>query len=343
MRAPRPAIGLLLALAAAWCAFDPTPSRAEQINLYSTREAPLVEPVIAAFTAATGIPVKLTYIPDNLVKRMQAEGDASPADVLMTIGLDKTSQFAANGLTQPIASPVLDKAIPVHLRGARGDWIALSIRPRVVMVRNDSELAAIRYEDLADSRWRGKLCMRAPEHQNNVALVAAYLAHHGAADTEAWLRGIEANLAHRPDGKDNDVVREIAQGACAIGIANTVALAQLRDGREGSDWAAWAQQVKAVPTAFVSVGAHVNLTGAALARNAPHAAAARTFLAFLLTPQAQTLYAAAELEYPVIAEAQPDPIVAGIGTFAADPLAIDTIAARQRDALALIRKVGFGE
>jgi iron(III) transport system substrate-binding protein len=341
MRAPRRPIGLLLALVAAWCSFGVAAGHAEEINLYATREAPLVQPVIAAFTAATGITVNLTTIADNLVRRMQAEGDASPADVLMTIGLDKTSQFAANDLTQPIASPVLDAAIPAHLRGI--GWIALSIRPRVVMVRNDSELAAIRYEDLADVRWRGRLCMRAPTHQNNVALIAAFLAHHGADATEAWLQGIKANLAHRPDGKDNDVVRELAQGSCAIGIANTVALAQLRDGREGADWTAWARQVKAVPTSFASSGAHVNVTGAALARHAPHPAAARTFLEFLLTPAAQTLYAAAELEVPVAAAAQRDPIVAGIGTFAADTLPIDTIAARQKDALALIKKVGFGD
>jgi iron(III) transport system substrate-binding protein len=340
MRAPRRSVGLLLALAATWCVSGMTAGHAEEINLYSTREPPLVAPVIAAFTAATGITVNLVFIADNLVKRMKVEGDASPADVLMTIGLDKTMQFAANGLTRPIASPFLDNAIPAHLRGT--DWIALSIRPRVVMVRKDADLAAIRYEDLADASWRGRLCMRAPGHQNNVALIAAYLAHHGADATEAWLQGMKANLAHRPGGKDNDVVRELAQGTCAIGIANTVALAQLRDGREGPEWTDWAKQVKAVPTTFASSGAHVNLTGAALARHAPHPAAAQKFLEFLLTPQAQTLYAAAELEYPVAAAAQPDPIAAGIGTFAADTLPIDDIAAHQKDALALIRKV-FGE
>jgi iron(III) transport system substrate-binding protein len=341
MRTPRRTIGLWLALIATWCGLGAAAARAEEINLYSTREPPLVAPVIALFTATTGIKVNLTFIADNLVKRMKAEGDASPADVLMTIGLDKTSQFAANGLTRPIASTVLDKTVPAPWHGA--DWIALSIRPRVVMVRKDADLAAIRYEDLADIKWRGKLCMRAPDHQNNVALIAAYLAHHGADVTEAWLQGVKANLAHQPSGKDNDVVRELAQGTCAIGIANTVALAQLRDGREGPEWTEWAKQVKAVPTAFDSGGAHVNLTGAALAKYAPHPAAAQKFLEFLLTPAAQALYAAAELEYPVIAQAQLDPIVAGIGSFAGDQLPIDTIAAHQKEALALIRKVGFGE
>jgi iron(III) transport system substrate-binding protein len=328
-----------LALASSPLLFGAAASRAEEITLYSTREPPLVEPVIASFTAATGIKVKLVHIEDNLVKRLAAEGDASPADVLMTIGLDKTSQFVTSHLTQPVTSPLLDKAIPPQLRGAQ--WIGLSVRPRVVVTRADAALDAIRYEDLADPKWRGKLCMRSPLHQNNVAMISAYLLHHDAGATEAWLKGLKANLAHAPEGKDNDVIREIAQGTCDIGIANTVALAQLRDGREGPEWVEWARQVKAVPTAFETGGAHVNLTGAALAKHAPHRDAALKFLEFLVTPAAQKLYAAAELEYPVTAEAESHPLVAAMGSFPIDPLPIDQIAANQKTAIALIRKVGF--
>jgi iron(III) transport system substrate-binding protein len=327
-------------IALAWpLLFSVATGHAEEINLYSTREPQLVEPVIASFTAATGITVKLTYIADNLVKHMTAEGDASPADVLMTIGLDKTSQFAANDLTQATSSPLLDTAIPVPLRGK--DWISLSVRPRVVVVRNDLALDAIRYEDLADARWRGRLCIRSPLHQNNVALVAAYLVHHGAEATETWLEGLKANLAHAPEGKDNDVIRQLAEGRCAIGIANTVALAQLRDGREGAEWTAWANQVKTVPTTFANGGTHVNLTGAAIAKHAPHQAAALKFLEFLVTPAAQKTYAAAELEYPVALGAESASLVQAMGSFPIDTLAIDAIAANQKAAIALIKKVGF--
>ncbi|SEH42979.1 extracellular solute-binding protein [Tardiphaga sp. OK245] len=333
------ALPLALTLASSLLLFGTAPSHAEEINLYSTREPQLVEPVVASFTAATGITVKLTYIEDNLVKRMKAEGGASPADVLMTIGLDKTSQFAANDLSQPTTSPLLDKAIPPQLRGR--EWISLSVRPRVVMVRNDSPQGAIRYEDLADPRFRGQLCIRSPLHQNNVALISAYLVHHGADATEAWLRGIKANLAHAPEGKDNDVIRQLAEGRCSIGIANTVALAQLRDGREGADWTAWANKVKTVPTTFAGGGTHVNLTGAALAKHAPHKAAALKFLEFLVTPAAQKLYAAAELEYPVTAGAESAPLVAAMGAFPSDTLDIDAIAASQKAARELIKKVGF--
>ncbi|MDB5579590.1 MAG: Iron(III) transport system substrate-binding protein [Bradyrhizobium sp.] len=333
---------LTVLLASSLALFAVAHGHAAEINLYSTREAALVQPVIEAFTAKTGIDVRLTFIADNLSKRLAAEGDASPADVLMTIGLDKVTQLAARGLTQPLASKLLEQ-VPANLRSTDSQWIALSVRPRVVMVRNDVALAAIAYEDLADIRWRGKLCMRAATHQNNVALIAAFLAHHGEAATEAWLRGLKANLAHRPAGKDNDVVREIAQGTCAIGIGNTVALAQLRDGREGADWAAWARDVKAVPTAFAGGGAHVNLTGAALAKHAKNPAGARALLEFLLTPAAQEIYAAAELEYPVIASAARAPLVEAIGSFAGDSLPIDTIAAGQKAARALIEKVGFDE
>lgn len=318
-------------------------SHAEEITLYTTREANLLAPVIAAFTAASGIAVKPVFIEDTMVKRLAAEGNASPADVLLTIGLDKTTQLSDRGLTQALASATLDAAVPSYLRGHDAQWLALSVRPRVVMARKDTSLASISYEELADPKWRGKLCMRAALQQNNVALIAAYLAHHGAAATEAWLRGLQVNLVHKPTGKDNDVIREIAQGTCEIGIGNTVALAQLRDGREGRDWAGWADAVKAVPTSFRDGGSHVNLTAAALAKHAPHPAAARQLLEFLVTPAAQRIYAAAELEYPVNAVADLDPIVTEIGSFPADTLPIDQIAAHQQAAIALIKKVGFDD
>jgi len=337
----RRANGLTFVLASLWLAGSAAIAQADEINLYSTREVPPMEPVIASFTAATGIKVNLTYVEDNLVKRVTAEGDASPADVLLTIGFDKTTQFVTSRLTQTISSPLLDTAIPPQLRGAQ--WVALSVRPRVVMARADAAPGAIHYEDLAESKWRGKLCIRSPLHQNNVALIAAYLVHHGAETTEAWLNGVKANLVHKPAGKDNDVIREIAQGTCEIGIGNTVALAQLRAGREGGDWSAWARAVKAVPTAFRGGNTHVNLTGAAIAKHAQHPAAAQRFLEFLVTPAAQRIYAAAELEYPVLATADRDPILVEIGSFSPDALPIDQIAAHQQAAIALIKKVGFDE
>ncbi|QOZ36097.1 extracellular solute-binding protein [Bradyrhizobium sp. CCBAU 53421] len=341
MGTARTAIGLLAVLAAT--AFACATVHAEELTLYSTREANLVEPVIAAFTAASGTKVRTVFVEDSLVKRLTAEGDTSSADVLLTIGLDKTILLAARGLTQAIASPGLEQAVPANLRGGNGQWIALAIRPRVVFARKDSPLAAITYEELADPKWRGKVCMRPAAHQNNVALIAAYLAHHGTDATETWLGGLKRNLAHKPAGKDNDVVREIAEGRCDIGIGNTVALAQLRDGRDGTDWRAWADAVKAVPTIFEGGGSHVNLTGAAIARHAPHPAAARAFLEFLATPEAQTIFSTAELQYPVLATARRAPIVEGIGSFAADALSIDEIAAHQAAATALIRKAGFDE
>ncbi|MET3971227.1 MULTISPECIES: extracellular solute-binding protein [Bradyrhizobium] len=335
------AIAVLIAAASA-CLAATGASRAEEITLYSTREAALVEPVVAAFTEASGVKVKIVFVEDGLVKRLTSEGAASPADVLLTIGLDKTTQPAVSGLTQAMSSTRIEQAVPANLRGG-GQWIALAIRPRVVMARRDDALAAVDYEDLASPQWRGKLCIRSPLHQNNVALVAAYLVHHGEAATEAWLAGLKANLAHKPDRKDNDVIREIAQGACKIGIGNTVALAQLRDGREGADWRAWAMEVKAVPSTFKGGGTHVNLTGAAIAKQAPHPALARQFLEFLVTPAAQRIFAAAELEYPVLAAAERAPIVAEMGTFIADAISIDQIAARQQAAISLIKKVGFDE
>ncbi len=342
MSMPRIATGLLVALASAFVA-GMAAGRADEITLYSTREINLIEPVISAFTETSGIEVIPVFVEDSLVKRLTSEGDASPADVLITIGLDKTTQLSNHGLTQAFASPLLERAAPPNLRGGSSQWIGLSIRPRVVMVRGDSPLAAIAYEDLADPKWRGKLCMRSPLHQNNIALIAAFLVHHGEGPTEAWLKGLKNNLVDKPAGKDNDVIREIAQGTCEIGIANTVALAQLRDGREGDDWRGWARTVKAVPTMFNGGESHVNLTGAAIAKHAPHMAAALKFIEFLVTPTAQGIYAAAELEYPVLASADRDPILEEIGSFSPDAVPIDRIAAHQQAAVALVKKVEFDE
>lgn len=342
MRPLRNAIAGCAALASAIVIGIPA-SQADELTLYATREADLLEPALAAFKQDSGIAVRLVFVEDSLVKRLTSEGDTSPADVLMTIGLDKTSQLVDRGLTQAFASPLLEQAVPANLRGESPQWLALSVRPRVVMTRKGDPLAAISYEELADAKWRGKLCMRTPLHQNNVALVAAYLAHHGEQQTETWLQGLKANLAHKPVGKDNDVIREIAQGSCSIGIGNTVALAQLRDGREGAEWREWAQSVKAVPTAFADGGSHVNLTGAAIAKHAPHPALALKLLEFLVTPAAQRLYARTELEYPVLAAEKPDPLLIDIGSFRPDSLPIDQIAAQQRQAVVLIRAVGFDQ
>jgi iron(III) transport system substrate-binding protein len=314
---------------------------AEEINLYSTREAALVKPVTDAFTKATGITVNTTFIEDNLSKRVTGEGKTSPADVLLTIGLDKTAQFASLALTQPIKSATLEKAIPFELRDRSRMWFGIAMRPRVVVARNESALSSITYEDLAKPEWRGKLCMRTVLHQNNVALVAAYLLHNGASATETWLKGLKTNLAGLPDGKDNDVIRRIAQGRCEIGIANTVALAQLRDGREGADWKADADKVKAVPTTFRNRGTHMNVTAVGIAKYAPHKATALKFVAFLVTDEARKLFAEAELEYPVTNSGPRAPIVDALGSFKIDDRPIDQIATAQKAAIDLIRKTGF--
>jgi iron(III) transport system substrate-binding protein len=331
-------LSLLLAISATLFV---SAASAEEINLYSTREAALVKPVTDAFTKATGIAVNTTFIEDNLSKRVTGEGKTSPADVLLTIGLDKTSQFATLGLTQPIKSAVLEKAIPFELRDRGNMWFGIAMRPRVVVARNESALSSITYEDLAKPEWRGKLCMRTVLHQNNVALVAAFLLHNGAPATEAWLRGLKTNLAGVPEGKDNDVIRRIAQGHCEVGIANTVALAQLRDGREGADWKANADRVKAVPITFRNRGTHMNVTAVGIAKYAPHKSAALKFVEFLVTDEAQKLFAAAELEYPVTKTGERAAIVAGLGTFPIDDRPVDQIATTQKAAVDLIRKAGF--
>ena len=203
-------------------AFATVPASAQELNLYTTREPGLIKPLMDAFTKSTGIKVNSVFIKDGLAERVAAEGAKSPADVLMTVDLGNLIDLVEKGLTQPVKSAVLEKAIPGNLRGANGDWFTLSLRARVLYAGKDLDLSTFNYESLADPRWKGKVCIRSGQHPYNTAMIAAYIAKHGEAKAEAWLRGMKANLGRAATGGDRDVARDIMGGICDIGIANSV-------------------------------------------------------------------------------------------------------------------------
>lgn len=321
----------------------PAAADAQTVNLYTTREPGLMKPLMDAFTKATGIAVNSIFVKDGLAERVAAEGAKSPADVLMTVDIGNLVDLVEKGLTQPVSSPVLDKAIPAHLRGKDGQWFTLSTRARVLYAAKGLNLKAFTYEELADPKWKGKVCIRSGQHPYNTALVAAYLARHGEAKTEAWLRGIKANLARKATGGDRDVARDIMGGICDIGIANSYYVGLMRSGKGGPDQQKWGEAIDVVLPTFEGGGTQVNISGAALARHAPNRAAGQRFLEYLVSDEAQKIYAEIDFEYPVTSGAVVHPLIASMGKLKVDSLPLTEIARLRATASKLVDKVGFDQ
>jgi iron(III) transport system substrate-binding protein len=317
---------------------------AAEVSLYTTREPKLIEPLLDAYTADTGIKVNTVFVKDGLLERVKAEGAKSPADVLMTVDIGNLLDLVDGGVTQAIQSKVLQDAVPANLRGAEGHWYALSLRDRVAYVARDLDLNALRYEDLADPKWKGKVCIRSGQHPYNTALIAAMIAHNGAESTEQWLRDVKANLGRPATGGDRDVARDILGGICDVGIANAYYVGRMKNSPQGSDGYKWGEAIKVVrPTFKQSGGTHVNISGAAVAAHAPNKAEAIGLMEYLVSDKAQNLYAQANYEYPVKAGVELDPVVASFGELKVDPLHLVDIAKYRKQASELVDKVGFNK
>lgn len=332
------------ALAAAGLAAAALPAHAQgELTLYTTREPGLIQPLIAAFSAQTQIKVNTVFVKDGLLERVKAEGARSPADVLMTVDVGNLLDLIEGGVTQPVKSAALESAIPANLRGADGQWFSLSMRARVLYADKNLKLANFRYEDLADPKYKGKVCIRAGQHPYNTALVAALIAHDGEAQAEQWLRGVKNNLARKATGGDRDVARDILGGICDVGLANSYYVGQMKGSKEGSDARKWGDAIKVVrPTFAKGGGTHVNISGAAVAKSAPNRDNAVKLLEFLVSEPAQQLYAQANYEYPVRKGVALDPIIGQtIGELKVDPLPLTEIAKYRKQASALVDKVGF--
>jgi iron(III) transport system substrate-binding protein len=317
------------------------PAFGQELNLYTTREPGLIQPLIDSFTKSTGIKVSSIFVRDGLAERVAAEGARSPADLLMTVDLGDLLNLVDKGLTQPVTSAVVQSAIPANLRGANGEWFTLSLRARLLYADKDLDLSSFTYEQLSDPKWKGKVCLRAGQHPYNTALIAAHLAHYGEARTEAWLTGLKANLGRKATGGDRDVARDIMGGICDIGVANSYYVGLMRSGAGGPEQVKWGSAIKIILPTFAGGGTHVNISGASIAKHAPNRAAAVRFLEYLVSNDAQKIYAEANFEYPVKAGAGVHPIIAALGTLKIDSLQLTEIARHRAAASRLVDKVGL--
>lgn len=316
---------------------------AEEINLYTTREPGLILPLLESFTTETDIKVNTVFVKDGLIERVKTEGKQSPADILMTVDIGNLLDLVEAGITQPINSTVLVDAIPANLRGEDNQWFTLSMRDRVGYVASDlDDVTELTYEDFADPRWKGKVCIRSGQHPYNTALIAAMIAHNGPEATEQWLRDVKANLGRKAAGGDRDVARDILGGICDVGIANAYYVGRMKNAEPGSDAYKWGEGIKVVrPTFKNGGGTHVNISGASVAKYSPNKDNAVKLLEFLVSDDAQSLYAKANYEYPVKAGVELDPVVASFGELQVDELPLTEIAKHRKQASELVDKVGF--
>lgn len=327
----------LLALA---CASTALPAMAQEINVYSHRQPELIQPLVDAFTAETGIAVNVAFVDKGMAERLVAEGARSPADLVLTVDIARLQQVVDAGVTQPVQSDVLEANIPADLRDAEDHWFGLTSRARIVYASVDrvAEGEVTTYEDLADPKWAGRICIRSGTNDYNVALTAAMLAHHGAEETKAWLEGVKANLARKPEGGDRDQVKAIAAGQCDIAVGNTYYIGQMLNDPEQKEAA---EAVRILFPVFEGAGTHLNVSGVAMTKAAPNRENALKFMEWLAGDEAQRIYAETNHEYPVKPGVARSVLVSSWGEFNADPMPLTDVAKLRPDALKLIEEVNF--
>jgi iron(III) transport system substrate-binding protein len=333
MNLRRPLVALALCAAA-------LPAAAEEVNIYSYRQPELIQPLLDGFTAATGIATNVAFVEQGLTERLVAEGDRSPADIILTVDIGRLQDAKEAGVTQAVTSEALAANIPAALRDDEGHWFGLTTRARIVYAHKERVAPGevTTYEDLASDTWRGRICTRSGTHVYTTALLSAVIAHRGEEAAKAWLEGVKANLARKPDGNDRAQVQAIWAGECDIAIGNTYYMGQMLADPEQQPWA---ESVRIEFPVFEGAGTHVNISGVAMTKAAPNRDAALAFMEYLASPEAQKIYADVVNEYPVSPEVAPSDLVAGWGSFTPDTMGLTEIARHRAAALRIVEEVNF--
>ena len=325
---------LIAALLATWA------HAGEVVNVYSYRQPFLIKPMFDAFTGETGIAVNVVYAKKGLIERLSHEGANSPADLIFTTDIGRLTDAVNAGVTQPARSTALKTNIPPQYRDPDYQWFGLTARARILVASKDrvqpGELST--YEDLADPEWKGRICTRSAKNAYMVALTAAMIAHHGEAEAEQWLRGVKANLARKPQGNDRAQVKAIMEGVCDVAIINHYYMGKMMADK---DQAAWAASVNMIYPNQESYGTHMNVSGMALTKSAPHRENAIKLMVYLSDELAQQMYAEQNFEYPVKQGVPWPELLRSFGSYKADDLALAEIARHRKAASMLADKVGY--
>jgi iron(III) transport system substrate-binding protein len=315
-----------------------------EVNIYSYRQPYLIEPLLDAFTKETGIKTNVVFASEGLGERIAAEGANSPADVLLTVDIGRLDGAKQLGISQPVVSEVVNANVPAEFRDPEGHWIGLTNRARVIYASKERvDQDSITYEELADPKWKGRLCTRSGQHVYTVGLVASMVAHHGAEETEKWLEGVRDNLARKPAGNDRAQVKAIFAGECDIALGNTYYMGLMQTNEKEPEQQTWADSVRILFPNTDDRGSHVNVAGVILTKNAPNQDNAVKLIEFLSSDEAQRIYAETNHEYPVKPGVAVSERVASWGEFKKDNLSLADIAENRKTASELIDEVGFDD
>ena len=319
------------------------PVAAEEVNVYSARKEALIKPLFDSFTQATGVRVNLvTGKADALIKRLELEGERSPADLLLTVDAGRLHRATAQGLLQAVSSAELNETVPEIYRDPQGYWYGLSIRARVIVYSrknvNPEQLST--YEALIDPIWRKQLCVRSSSNIYNQSLVASMLAHHGADEAEQWIRGLVGNFARDPKGGDRDQIKAVAAGQCKLALVNTYYLAGMLGSELEAETAA-ANKVALFWPNQQDRGAHVNISGAGVTQSARHKENAIRLLEYLVSIPAQEWYGKTNNEFPVRASVAGGEILQSWGPFRADSLSLAVLGENNQAAVRVMDRAGW--
>jgi len=318
-------------------------AEAPELNLYSERHYQTDEALYDRFTELTGIRInRLEGKGDQLIERIRSEGANSPADVLITVDAGRLWRAEEAGLFQPVESAVLEERIPANLRHPDGLWFGFSTRARLIFYNKEEipEGAIASYEDLADPRWKGRVCIRSSGNVYNQSLLGALIAADGEAEAEKWAAGVVQNFARNPTGGDTDQIRSVAAGECGLAVANSYYFARLMKSDKPEDQAV----VERVGVVFPNQdgrGAHINVSGAGVLKHAPHPEAAVKFLEYLASEDAQHYFVDESNEYPAVDGVAINSVLQELGPFKADPVNVSVLGENQPEAQRIFDRVGW--
>ena len=317
---------------------------AEEVNVYSARKESLIKPLFDRFTDQTGITVNLvTGQADALLQRLKAEGPNSPVDVFITVDAGRLHRAREADVLDVVTSSILEAAVPAHLKDPQGYWFGLSFRARPIMYAHDrvtpGELST--YEDLAQTQWKGRICIRSSYNIYNQSLIASMIAVHGEAETEVWLKSFVENFARSPQGGDTDQLKAVAAGECDIAIANNYYLGRLQYGANNETDRTAGEQVSLFWPNQHDRGVHVNVSGAGVTKAAGNRANAVKLLEYLVSDEAQAWYAEINYEYPVKTGIDRSAAVNGYGNFKADTVTLSTLGENNALAVKLMDRAGW--
>lgn len=322
-----------------------TVQAAEEVNVYSARKENLIKPLLDKFSQSTGVKVNLITAKANaLIKRLLTEGRNTPADVLITVDAGRLYAADEAGLLQSAESSTLEKLVPAHIRHPKNHWFGLSLRSRVIVYSKDrvkpSELST--YENLADPKWKGRICIRSSGNIYNQSLLASMIAHNGKEKAEAWAKAVVDNMARSPKGNDRGQVKAVAAGECDLAIVNTYYIGKMQTAKADDG-----QKEAVAKTAIFypnqnGRGAHMNVSGAGVVTHSKNKTNAIKLIEFLLNEESQKWYADKNFEYPVRDGVEFSKLVKSWGfPFKQDTLEINALGINNGEAVKMFDRVGW--